>query len=462
MGADTATSLIVQLAAMLVAAKLGGRAARALRQPEVVGEMLAGIVLGPTLLGTVFPAAYEGIFASSIAANALRESVIKIGMLFFLFTVGLEIELKQLREHRLTALLIGSIGTVVPLLAGIAVVYLLPWVWRLDPSISVSAFAVLLGASFANSANPVLARILSDLGESTKNIGAILLAATVVDDLAAWSLLALVSVQPLAGEAADGAGFFHANYLGMAAVAVLLTAMIVRHRSGHQPTAAPRTARRPPPATAGKLGVNSGQAPHELRRSGKLWLLLVPGVTGLLLLASAMLAEGIGLHAYLGAFLAGVGLSPVLKSQPDDRRVVVGLVQSYIVPVYFVSLGVATNFIRDFDLTRVAVVVFLAFATKLAAVYYASRLAGLPHPISMAAAWGMNARGATGIILASYGRDLGIIDAPTYVALVTMCILTSIVAGPLMQRHAKKTQERGTQERGHSTFLRKKGDILLF
>jgi Kef-type K+ transport system membrane component KefB len=201
-------SLAVQLAVMLACATLGGAVLRALRQPAVLGEILGGLALGPTIFGAVAPGLQAELFPAAGPAAALRGGVVKLGMLFFMFTVGLEINPRTILQNGWTALGVGVMGTLVPLAAGVALVYALPGMFPVNREATRFLLALFMGAAMANCANPVLARILIDLGLLKSRLGAIMMSAAVVDDLMSWTLLFFVFERMVAagGGAADGAG----------------------------------------------------------------------------------------------------------------------------------------------------------------------------------------------------------------------------------------------------------------
>jgi hypothetical protein len=173
--------LAAQLATILLVAVLSGQALRALRQPSVLGEMLGGVILGPTLLGSVLPGAFAWLFSSSDVANAARESFTRLGMLFFLFVAGLQTDLTSLRRSARLAVSVGLAGTLVPVVAGIALVQALPLeFWGSRAAAAPAAFALFVGLNLANSALPVLARTLLDLGLMESRIGTTRMAAAVV------------------------------------------------------------------------------------------------------------------------------------------------------------------------------------------------------------------------------------------------------------------------------------------
>jgi Kef-type K+ transport system membrane component KefB len=395
--------LAAQLATILLVAVLSGQALRALRQPSVLGEMLGGVILGPTLLGAVLPGVFAWLFSSSDIANAARESFTRLGMLFFLFVAGLQTDLTSLRRSARQAVSVGLAGTLVPVVAGIALVQALPLeFWGSRAAAAPAAFALFVGLNLANSALPVLARTLLDLGLMESRIGTTCMAAAVVDDLVTWACFALV-LSHLVG-AAPGVAPVSAP---LALVALILLV-----------------------ATSRWLG------PRALRwvRGRLAWPAGFISVTAVLLLAAASVSEAFGMHAFLCAFLLGVSLSGSDREHQEARNVIAHFAMGFFAPLYFVSLGLTTNFVGSFDGALVAVVLLAAVGSKLAGVLVGARLAGLPVDREVwAIGFGLNARGATGIILAAVGREAGVIDERVFVALATMAFVTSLMAGPAMR-----------------------------
>lgn len=403
MSANDFVVFALQIAVMLGCAQFFGHVMRRLGQPAVLGEMIGGIVLGPTLFGMLAPASYAWLFPSSGPVAMVRGGVIKLGMLFFLFIVGLEIDLSQLRKHGISALLVGVIGTLIPLAAGVALVYALPDIWGLHAQEHRKAVALFIGASMANSANPVLARILMDLGLLKQEIGAIIMTATIVDDLVGWSLLAYVmsDSSPTAGGAATG------GIETFLFVIAFFAAMLIVGRWLCSPAL-------------------------NWTRTSLAWPSGYIGTISVIVFISAALAEKVGIHAFLGPFLIGVALADDSPKGREAHDVIQHFVLSFFVPIYFVSMGLSANFIANFDLVLVLAILATACISKIGSVYLAGRISGLSSPMSLAVGYGMNARGATGIILAAVAFEGKVIDARAYVALVIMCIVTSLLAGPTM------------------------------
>lgn len=404
----------LQITLMLACAVLCGQAMRRLGQPAVLGEMLGGIIIGPTIFGALLPGIYGALFQGSPAVDDARDASIKLGMLFFLFIAGLEVDLGDLRRLGREALLIGLVGTLLPIAAGIGLVYALPAAfWGDTASTHLFAFALFIGMNLANSANPVLARILMDLGLLKTEIGTLIMTATIVDDLINWTLFAIIlrDINPTAETGSFG-------------IPILLVLLFFAAVLGIGRWAAPR--------------LLSWVRAHVAFPTGFI------AVTALVILLVSSIAEAFGINAFLGAFLVGTAFgrgSDDHSSEPAGRdydeayRAMRNFVLSFFAPIYFVSMGLNANFITHFDAALVLIIVLVACVSKVGAVLLGARLAGMPiDRRTLAIGFGLNARGATGIILAGVGLEQGVIDERIFVAVVVMAIVTSLLSAPLMKR----------------------------
>lgn len=395
----------LQISVMLGCALLFGQFMRRMKQPPVLGEMIGGIVLGPTVFGLVAPGLFEWLFASSANVTVVREASIKLGMLFFLFIAGLETNISDLRAVGRRAALIGLVGTVVPIAAGVALVYSLPRdFWGEAVQAHFFPFALFVGMNLANSANPVLARILMDLGLLSGPIGTMCMTATIVDDLVNWTLFAIV-LSDIAPSGSASAGNLPTSIAVVALVFVLI------------------------------LGVGRWLGPRTLRwlKGHVAWPSGYIAVTALIVLLAASLTEALGIHAFLGAFLVGAALGGQGDEHREAHDVITRFAVSFFAPIYFISMGMTTNYITNFDWQLVLVILAVALASKLFGVLLGAKMARMPiDREAWAIAFGLNARGATGIILAGVGRAAGVIDDRIFVAIVVMALVTSLLAGPMM------------------------------
>jgi len=398
--------LLLQLGAMLITAVALGLLARRLHQPAIVGEMFAGIILGVTVFGAIAPNAYDWLFVDNEQATTVRDAAVKLGMLFFLYVAGSEVDLADVRKIGRQALTIGLVGTLLPIAAGVALVYATPVsLWGEVVGIDRLPFSLFIGMNLANSANPVLARILMDLGIMRSRIAAVVMTATIVDDLVNWTLYAVI----LGSIASSAGGDSRPIALNLVLVALLFVVVLVGGR-----WLAPRLVRFAARFMAGATGYVT--------------------VVSITVIAASALAEAIGVHAFLGAFLAGVAFSGVaVHDRSGGHEAFTAIALGFFAPIFFVSMAMSVDFIEHFSPVLVAVLIVAALATKLASVLIGVRAAGLPlDRTAWAMAWGLNARGATGIVLAATGRAAGLIDDTLFVGLVVMCIVTSLLAGPMM------------------------------
>jgi Kef-type K+ transport system membrane component KefB len=336
----------------------------------------------------------------------VREASIKLGMLFFLFIAGLEVNLSDLRRLGRRAALIGLVGTLAPIGVGVGLVYLLPpGFWGAQVQVHFFSFALFIGMNLANSANPVIARILLDLGLLKEDIGLVIMTATIVDDLVNWTLFAIIlsNIAP-AGQQVPN--------LPMSIGLVLAFFVLV-------------------------LGVGRWLGPRGLHwiRSRVAWPTGFIAVTALVILLAGSIAEKLGIHAFLGAFLVGAALGGNGSEKNEARDAMAHFVLSFFAPIYFVSMGLSANFITHFDAGLVLLLIVVACASKIGAVLGGAWLAGMPlNRETLAIGFGLNARGATGIILAGVGLEYRVIDERIFVAIVVMAIATSLLSGPMIKQ----------------------------
>jgi Kef-type K+ transport system membrane component KefB len=395
----------LQITVMLTCALCFGQLLRRFRQPSVLGEMIGGIILGPTIFGFLFPGLYAWLFQASPEVAMARDTVIKLGMLFFLFIAGLEIDLSGFRESGAKALLIGFVGTALPIAAGVALVYALPRAfWGGAVQAHFFSFALFVGMNLANSANPVLALILMDLGLLNTNFGMLSMTATIVDDLVNWTLFAII-LSDISPSGVTGAASLPAG-IGL----VILLFVVI-------------------------LGVGRWLGPRTLYwfKQRLPWPNGLIAMTTLFILIAASAAEALGVSAFLGAFLIGAALSGHGEEHQQAHDVIMAFALSFFAPIYFVSMGMTTNYITNFDGLLVVVIFVAAIVSKVGSVLLGAKIAGMAlDRETWAIAFGLNARGATGIILAGVGRAAGVIDDRIFVAMVVMALLTSLLAGPMM------------------------------
>ncbi len=405
MNTQTLNLLLLQILTMLVVGIAGGYIARNwLRQPSVFGEISAGILLGPAVLGMLAPGIYSMLFPKGAAIEAAYGTVIGLSMLFFLFAAGLEIQVSQLRETFRSAVATGLLGTLVPFALGVGAAYALPSIWRIPDSTDPFVFALFLGTALSITALPVISRVLVDLGLQREPVGVIVMAAATMSDLIGWSMLAVILSY-------SGAGHSETPQFWQSALLVVAFGILVLRFGG-------RWARK------------AIDRAHLSSNSARLVMLYIS-----MLFGAALIAHALGIHPSLGAFMGGVAMASVGSMYGHQApHSLIEFAQGFFAPIYIVSIGIRVDFSNSFDFGLVALVVVLATIGKLSGSYLGARISGIEWRSALAIGFGMNARGAMEIVLAGVALEYELIDQRLFVALVTMALLTSMLSGPMMQR----------------------------
>lgn len=397
----------LQIGTMLAAALVFGQIARKLHQPAVLGELIGGIVLGPTVFGMLAPNAFDWLFPVEGVSSSGREAVIKIGMLFFLFVGGLEVNLAHLRQRGLSVALTSLLGIVAPFGLGFAVVLLFPDLWGPQAHQESLLFALFMGAALSISALPVIARILMDLGLIHTEMGVVVMTAATLNDLVGWSLFAVILTAFVPGSSDRSLWATLGLVIGFSALIL-------------------------------SVGHWVGQPILRWLRSSVAWPSSFIGVTTVLILVAASLAEVIGVHAIFGAFLVGVALGQDLQEENQAHEIIYQFAISFFAPLYFVSIGIRADFAANFDLLLVLLLLFVACVGKICGAGLGAWLGGMSLREALSVGFGMNARGAMEMILASVALEHGLIDQRIFVALIIMALVTSLLSAPALQRLMNK------------------------
>jgi len=436
---DALRPLLVQLVVIMLAARVGAVIARWLRQPSVVGEISAGLLLGPSAFGAVAPELSALVFPRGAAAVGGLEAALtafsQVGLILLLFLIGIEFDFSHIRRQGRLAAVVSVAGIVAPFSLGIGLAWLMaPRLGALGAAtaIDVRSFALFMGTAMSITAIPILGRILIEMGLQHSPLGALVIAAAACDDAVGWTLLAAVS--------AIAAGNFDPwTILGMALATLSLAAVMILVL---RPLLLPWLER--------CIGAAAGE--HD--RGAGLPLGVLSVVLALLLLA-ALITSRIGIFAIFGAFLLGASLS----GSPRVREAVAAqfsdFVTVFFLPIFFTFTGLRTNIgsLASAEAVGWAVAVFaVAVIGKWGGCGLAARLGGLPPGEAACVGVLMNTRALMELIVVNVGMDLGVIPPAVYCMLVLMAIGTTLMATPAAVRLLAGTQYAGRlSERG---FLR--------
>jgi Kef-type K+ transport system membrane component KefB len=401
---DLLFSVLLQLTVMIAAARIGNTILRKLGQPGVVGEILAGLILGPSLFGHFFPQAAHALFGAQAAVPIIIVS--QIGLILLMFQIGMDFEFEHLKSGRnvraVTAVTLVSVG--VPLLLGIIIGRLSgpTLAAGIDPVI----YSLFCGVGLAITAVPVLGRILREYGLTRSEVGVVAISAAAVNDVIGWLLLAVVS----AYAAAKFSGVAVALQLGGLLLFLLVLWFVLR------PWVARLVVAHPPRADG--LPAN-------------LMALVI-----CLMFAAGICTYRLGIFAIFGGFAAGL----LFHRYPDFvhawHRQVGQFVLVFFLPVFFTFTGLRTNVLGlggPGDLTWLLVVLAAAALGKILPVYGAARLTGFDNHHGWILGTLMNTRGLMELIVLNVGLELGFIPPKVFTILVIMAITTTIMTGPILK-----------------------------
>ncbi|MBX3321529.1 MAG: cation:proton antiporter [Phycisphaeraceae bacterium] len=403
-------ALFLAVAVLLGCARIAAEIAQLMRQPAVLGEILAGILLGPTVFGALMPEAQSWLFPQSGAVANGLEALSIIAISLFLLVAGMEIDLSMVWRQGKNALVVGLFGILVPFVLGFVPAYFAPGLMGALPDSNTMVFALFVATAMSITALPVIVKILLDLRLFQTDLGITIVAAAVLNDLVGWIIFAFV----LAMMGAGGEGL-------TPSVTMLLTVVFTVVM-----------------LTFGRWGVNRVlpwiQAHTE-------W---PGGVLGFALTCTMLCAaftEWIGVHAIFGAFIFGVALGDSAHLRRRTRATIEQFVSFVFAPLFFASIGLKADFVQNFDLGLVVLVLAIACVGKIVGCTFAARWMGFGKGESRAIGFGMNARGAMEIILGLLALEAGLIGEKLFVALVVMALATSMGAGVLIQRSFGKKRQ---------------------
>ncbi len=394
--------LLMQLSIMLLLGRLLSEALRKFKQPAVIGEIIAGILLGPTILGMIKPEWFHALYPVPSPTATVLTGFVQVAVIMLLFIAGLEVDLHIVWQQGKQALSTSLLGLIVPFSFGFVFPYFFPDFFGIADQHEQLTFALFMGTAMAISALPVIVRILMDLNLFKSKMGMLVVTSAMVDDLIGWLIFSVIL--GMIGKRGDSFSILNTVLLTVTFVAIMLT--------------------------LGR-GLLNRILPWINKKLA--WPGGVLSISLALCFLGAAFTEYIGLHAIFGAFIIGVAFGDSKHFSERAKEIVHQFINNIFAPLFFVSIGLRVNFITNFDWALTSVILLIAFAGKIIGSGLGTRLGGFSWRESIAASFGMNARGAMEIILGLVALENGLINERVFVSLVIMALITSITSGPLMK-----------------------------
>lgn len=393
--------VLLQIVIVISLSRLMGWGCKLIKQPLVIGEIIAGIMLGPSLLGLIFPNFATILFPASTLSflNVLSE----IGLIFFMFLIGLELNPQYLAGQFEVAILISHVSIVIPFTLG-SILALLLYPLVSDQSVSFTAFSLFLGAAMSITAFPVLARIITENNLQGTRLGNLALTCAAVDDVTAWCLLALAIAVTRTNNIIDA-------FPTIIASIIYIIFMFTIGRKFLQ-----------------KIAKN-------YEKNGKLTQLVLASIY-IIVVTSSLITELIGIHLIFGAFLIGV----IMPKNPNLIREIAEKTEDFVLifllPIFFAYSGLKTQIglLNRPELWLLCgIILAVAILGKYVGTYCAARFSGIEKREASALGWLMNTRGLTELIVLNIGLSLGVISPLLFTMLVIMALVTTFMTSPILE-----------------------------
>jgi Kef-type K+ transport system membrane component KefB len=368
-------------------------------QTAVIGEMCAGIFLGPSLLGAFWPSLEARLFPPD-SLDSLHV-ISQLGVVLFMFVVGMEVDVDSLRRRARATLVIGYAGIVVPFALGLLSSFYLYRAYA-PPGVPFLTFGLFTGIAMSVTAFPVLARIIAERGMNGTELGNLAIGCAAIEDVTAWCLLTLVLA------VGQGGGFGTAIIAAALAGGVALLAL-------------------------------EGVRPRADRIFGSTTAMVAPPrvlmPVLLFVFGCALSTDGIGVHALFGAFIAGVAVAGADTLRHPVRQAIEPLTTAVLLPLFFAYSGLRTEIglLSSGDWVACGLIIVTAVVGKFGAVFLAARLQGMTSSDSLALGALMNTRGLMELIVLNIGYDLGMLSPPLYTMMIIMALTTTGMAGPVLE-----------------------------
>jgi Kef-type K+ transport system membrane component KefB/nucleotide-binding universal stress UspA family protein len=406
----------IQLVLLLAAARGMGALAQHFNQPRVVGELGAGVILGPSVFGRLFPDLASWIFPGGGVQSALLLAIAWLGIVLLLVVTGFETDLALLRRLGKPAVSLSTGSLVVPLVLGFGTGWIMPETLWGDEANRLG-FALFIGVALSISALPVIAKIMVEMDLMRRNVGQLTIAAAMANDLIGWMLLGVV------------VGIFTAGVVDVAGLSITVGSVVAFL----------------------VLGLTIGQriadrVLRQARAAGGFGAAL--SATLLVVFVLGAITQALGVEAVLGALIAGVILGRSRYQRHDVKRSIEVLSNNVFAPIFFATAGLYVDLAVLLEPTAMlwaGIVLAVAAIAKLLGSFLGGRFAGMSSMESLAAGIGLNARGAMEIVLATIGLALGALNDASYAIIVLLAVATSMAAPPLLRPALRRVQPAGEE-----------------
>lgn len=399
---------LIIVTVVLVLARILGEICRRFKQPAIIGEIIAGIILGPTLLGTYWHSMFNSIFLASSRAYGAFDGLANVGIILLMFIAGFEVDIKQIRRDGKQAAAISLTGIIFPFIIGFAAAWF--FYQRIFSNNDSNQFitSMFFGTALSITALSVITKILMDLNILKTKIGNIVLTSAMIDDFLGWVLFSII-MQMMHSKDQQGSW--------MAVGMVLLFALFM--------------------VTIGRWVVN--KMLFVAQKNLKIGRVITLAIC--LCFIAAIVTEYLGVRGVFGAFLMGVAVGDSEYFTERHKLILHQFTVNIIAPLFFASVGLRLNFVSNFDLEVVTIILAIACIAKLLGAGIGSRISGMNKNESIAVAFGMNARGSQEIVLGLLALQARIIDEKVFEGLVVMTVATVIISGPIMKYYFLKDQK---------------------
>lgn len=411
-----------QIVALILCGRLIGELMERIGQPAVMGQLIGGMLLGPSVFGSLFPSLQHALFPSAAGQKAMLDAVSQLGILLLLLLTGMETDLSVIRSCRRAALSVSFAGIAIPFACGVLLGEWLPAALLPDPDKRIIT-ALFLGTALSISSVKIVALVVRELGFLRRTVGQVIVASAIIDDTIGWIIMSVIFGLALHGGI---------DVMSVTRSVVGTTVFLVLS------------------FTIGRRIVF-----FLIRWANDRFVTELPAITMIIVVAGlmALITDAIGVHTVLGAFVAGilVGQSPILTRHIQEQ--LRGLIVALFMPVFFGMAGLSANLhaLTSMDMLVLTIgLIVIASIGKFSGAFLGGRVGGLTLAESLAVGSGMNARGSTEVIIASFGLAMGALSQNLFTSIVTMAVVTTMVMPPMLRwavaRLPMRAEEKGRLE----------------